>query len=173
MLREIDFTRLKLQDALDLAILIEDEAEERYREFAAQMEEYHTPEAGRFFRFMAANEKKHGDTLRARRRGSFGDAPATVDRDMLWEVEAPGYQEARAFMSVRQALNVALEAEKKAYAYFEAAVPHVGDAQVKELFQELKQEEAEHMELVNRELAQAPADDGLDPEAFVDEPPSL
>ena len=173
MLREIDFSRLNLQDALDLAILIEDEAEERYLEFAEQMEEYHTPEAGRFYRFMASNEKKHGDALRQRRREKFGEAPSAVDRDMLWEVEAPGYQEARAFMSARQALTVALESEKKAHAYFDGSLPHLKDPQVKQLFQELREEEVQHMELVNRELAKTPADDGLDPEAFVDEPPPM
>ena len=50
----IDFSALTLKDALDLAILIEEEARERYEDFADQMEQHHTPEAGRFFRFMAA-----------------------------------------------------------------------------------------------------------------------
>ena len=173
MLREIDFARLTLKDALDLAILIEDEAEDRYLEFAAQMEEYHTPEAGRFFRFMAGNEKKHGQALRQRRKEAFGEAPAAVDRDMLWEVEAPGYQDARAFMSARQALRVALESEKKAHAYFDRALPHVADVKAKALFQELREEEVQHMEMVRKEMDKTPPDDDLDPEAFVDEPPSL
>lgn len=43
----IDFATLSTQDALDLAILIEEEAEERYREFAHHMEVHHTPDAGR------------------------------------------------------------------------------------------------------------------------------
>ena len=34
--RGIDFRALSLKDALDLAVLIEQEAEERYEEFAAQ-----------------------------------------------------------------------------------------------------------------------------------------
>jgi erythrin-vacuolar iron transport family protein len=173
MSREIDFTRLKLQDALDLAILIEDEAEERYLEFAVQMEEFQTPEAGTFFRFMSANEKKHGQELRLRRTARFGAAPAAVDRGMLFDVEAPAYEKARAFMSPRQALTVALESEIKAHDYFAAALPHLKDSEVKALFEELRLEEVEHQELVKRELAKQPPDDGLDPEAFVDEPPAL
>ena len=72
----IDFASLSLQDALDLAILVEEEAQERYLEFVDQMEQHHTPEAARFFAAMAKNEQKHGEELRARRRSLFGDAPA-------------------------------------------------------------------------------------------------
>ena len=45
----IDFSQLSAQDALDLAILIEEEAEERYQEFAHQMDVHHTPDAAGFF----------------------------------------------------------------------------------------------------------------------------
>ena len=41
----IDFASLTLQDALDLAILIEEEAKERYEEFAENLSLHHTPEA--------------------------------------------------------------------------------------------------------------------------------
>ena len=59
MSKIVDFASLDLKDALDLAIMIEDEARERYEEFAEQMEAHHTPEAARFFRFMSSNEEKH------------------------------------------------------------------------------------------------------------------
>ena len=64
---QIDYKTLCVRDALDLAILIEEEAKERYAELAAQMELHHTPEAAAFFRFMVANEAKHGEQLAARR----------------------------------------------------------------------------------------------------------
>ena len=41
----IDPAALSLVDALDLAILIEEEAQERYTEFTAQMEQHRTPDA--------------------------------------------------------------------------------------------------------------------------------
>ncbi len=173
MTREIDFSALTLQDALDLAILIEDEAQERYLEFAEQMEFYDSPDAARFFHFMAANEAKHGASLRERRQAHFADAPAAVGRDLLWEVEAPGYDRARAFMSARQALTVALNSEVKAHDYFQSALPHLKDPAVKTLFEELRLEEIEHQELVKRELDKLPPDSDLDPEDFVDEPPAL
>ena len=88
---DIDFSSLSIKDALDLAILVEDEAEERYRELADNLELHNTLEAAKFFRFMVTCEAKHGDELRAKRKELFGDQPTSVDRSMLWEVEAPGY----------------------------------------------------------------------------------
>lgn len=173
MPRDIDFAKLNLQDALDLAILIEEEAEERYQEFAAQLEEFYTPETARFFRWMAGNEAKHGQALLARRKARFGDAPPSVDRTMLWDIEAPAYEKARAFMSIRKALEVAFEAEVKAHDYFQNSLPHLQDAEVRALFEELRQEEVEHQRLVHLELDKQPADTGTDGSEFADEPDEM
>jgi hypothetical protein len=53
----IDFASLTLQDALDLAILIEEEAKERYEEFADNLSLHHTPEAAHFFTTMAGTQR--------------------------------------------------------------------------------------------------------------------
>ncbi len=169
MSQSIDFTTLSLKDALDLAILIEEEAQERYEEFVDQLKLHHTDEAGRFFTQMAAAEKKHGASLIARRKALFGDAPATVTREMLWDVEAPDYDAARVFMTARQAATVALQCEIKAMAFFATALPHVKDAQVKALFEELKEEEVGHQQLVNALLAKLPADPDVDPLDYADD----
>ncbi|HWE23911.1 MAG TPA: ferritin family protein [Myxococcales bacterium] len=167
---DIDFSRLSLQDALDLAVLIEEEARERYEEFAHQMRLHHTHEAARFFRFMARNEEKHRVELAARRRVLFGVVHPRVKREMLFEVEAPEYDEVRAFMTARQALDAALRAEEKAYAFFVAALPAIRDEKVRKLFEELRDEEVHHQELVRAQMASAPPDPALAPEHFVDEP---
>jgi len=167
---DIDFARLTLRDALDLAILIEEEAQERYLEFAHQMEIHHTPEAGGFFVFMAQKEARHGEELRARRKRLFEGQLSAVTRAMLWDVEAPDYDEARAFMTPRQAMQTALRAEEKAHGFFVAALPWIGDSEVKRLFEELRDEEVHHQDLVKQELAKLPPDPGVGPEDFVDEP---
>jgi len=167
---KIDFTKLSLRDALDLAVLIEEEAKDRYEELAAQMEIHHTPEAASFFRLMVGNETKHGEQLAARRAALFRDEPRTVTRAMLWDVEAPEYDEVRASMTQRQALGVALRAEEKAQAFFIAALPYVRDADVKALFEELRDEEAQHRRMVETELAKLPPDPPVDPADFEDEP---
>jgi rubrerythrin len=170
MAHEIDFSSLSLKDALDLAILVEDEAMDRYTEFTDQMTTHHTEESARFFRFMAANEKKHGDELRERRQALFGDEATSVDRSMLFDVEAPEYDRARAFMSVQEALEVALDAETKAYEFFDRALPRIENGDVRELFAELRQEEVEHQEMVRAEMAKLSPEKGFDPDDFVDPP---
>lgn len=170
MATQIDFARLSLVDALDLAILIEEEAKERYEEFAAQMEQHRTPEAAAFFRLMALNEAKHGQELLERRVRLFGDAPRKATRAMIFDVEAPDYDEARAFMSPRQAMRAALRSEVKAHGFFVAALPALQDPEVKALFQELRDEEVQHQALVKAELAKLPPEGGLSDEDFVDEP---
>jgi erythrin-vacuolar iron transport family protein len=166
----LDFSKLPLQDALDLAILIEEEAQERYEEFTANLDLHHTPEAARFFATMAGNEAKHGADLLERRKALFGDAPTRVSRDMLWDVEAPDYDQPRMFMTPRQAMDVALACEVKAYDYFDTALAHVQDADVRTLFEELRGEEAEHQALVKAIMAKVPEDSAVDAGFEPDEP---
>jgi rubrerythrin len=166
----IDFAQLSLQDALDLAILVEEEAQERYLEFVDQMEKHHTKEAAEFFAAMARSEQKHGAELRARRRALFGDAPSRMRRSMLWDVEAPDYDQPRAFMSARQAMDVALASETKAHGFFVQAIPHIADPEVKRLFQELRDEEILHQSLVREAMRSLPEGEEPDPGDYEDEP---
>lgn len=166
---DIDFANLSIKDALDLAILVEEEAEERYRELAENLEFHNTKEAAAFFRFMVTCEAKHGEELSAMRRELFGDQPVGVDRSQLWDVEAPGYEVAKSFMTVKEALEVALAAETKAFDFFDGALPEVEDPEVRELFSELRQEEVEHMQLVREQMKKASDGDGFEPSDFADE----
>jgi rubrerythrin len=170
MSQNVDFAHLDLRDALDLAILIEEEARDRYEEFAVQMEVHHTADAASFYRLMAQYETRHGADLAERRKKLFGDAPCRMSRSMLWDVEAPDYDKVRAFMSPRKALEVALESEVKAHAYFTAAIPSIADADVKALFVELQGDELRHKALVQAEIEKLPPDSDVDVEDLVDEP---
>lgn len=166
----IDLGSLSLRDALDLAILIEEEARERYEELADQMDAHHTPEAAGFFRFMAENEEKHRRTLAARRDERFGDAPVAVTRAMLFDVEAPDYDEARAFMSARAALATAMRSEQKAHAFFVGALLQIAEPEVRALFDELRREEIEHQALIRRQLDALPSEPDVLGDDFSDEP---
>ncbi len=169
-MKTIDYASLSLQDAFDLAILIEDEAAERYEELVDQMEKHHTGDAAKFFRQMVAYESRHREDLLSRRTAMFGDAPSRVDSSMLWEVEAPEYDKVRAFMTARKALLVALESEQKAHTFFVEVIPHVRDPKARALFEELRDEEIVHQNLVEKELSAFPLEPRLDAEDFVDEP---
>lgn len=166
----IDFAGIDLRDALDLAVLIEEEARDRYEELAEQMELHHTPEAARFFRFMAGNEEKHRAVLADRRSTDFTDLPIRVGRAMLFDIEAPEYDEVRASMSVRDALAAALRSEEKAHRFFVDVLELVVDPAVRTLFEELRDEELEHRRLVLEQIERAPLDADLPAAAWEDEP---
>jgi rubrerythrin len=167
---DIDFANLSIKDALDLAILVEEEARDRYQELADNLDLHNTTDAAQFFRFMMGCEAKHGQDLQDKRRELFGEEPSSVERSMLWDVEAPGYESAKTFMTIQEALQVAMAAERKAFEFFDGALPEVKDSEVRELFTELRQEEVEHMEMVRGQMKKAPPPDGFDPVDFADEP---
>jgi rubrerythrin len=166
----IDFSGLSLRDTLDLAIAIEVEAKERYDEFADQLDAHHTPEVAKFFRFMSDNEVKHAEVLGVQRTSLFGSQPSTADTSLIIEIEAPDYDGARAFMSIQDALEVALNAEIKAYEFYRDALGSVDDEDVKELFVRLRAEEARHQEMIREIMAKLPDVDAFDPDDFADDP---
>ena len=169
MAPNIDFAALTLKDALDLAILIEEEAEGRYGELTNMVGGRYEGDASDVFRHMKDAEAKHGAQLRARRAELFGDAPRAVTREMFWEIEAPDYGKARVFMSPRRATVIALESEKKAFAFFEGALAHMKEGDAKVLFAELRDEELHHRQLLEKHLKGLPVGPDVDEDA-ADEP---
>jgi rubrerythrin len=171
MTAALDYASLTLQDALDLAILIEEEARDRYQEFTRVVGGRYAGDASDMFRLMASYETRHGAELAERRRARFGDAPSRVSREQLYDVEAPDPGKPRVFMSARQALEVALSSEEKAFDFFSSALPHVKDAEVRALFEELRGEERKHQELVRAKLEKLPPGPDVE-EDEADEPGS-
>lgn len=159
---EIDFARLSVMDALDLAVLIEREAEERYIAFAEMIGSRYEGDAAAFFETMSGYEAKHGKKLQERRTKLFADTPMRVSEEMVESVEAPDYGTPRPFMSTRHALEVALESERKAEAFYVSALAVITDPHVQELFKELRNQETEHQEMVQQQIAKTPGD--MDPD---------
>jgi len=166
-----EIEQLSAKDALDLAILIEEEAHERYLLLARKVGGRYAGDASDAFRTMAVNEAKHGAQLAQRRHELFGDAKRTVTRGMLYQVEAPDMGEVRTFMSPRQAMEVALASERKAREFFEDALGRVRDPQVRTLFTELRDEEVQHEAWVKARLEKLPLGPDVD-EDEADEPGS-
>ena len=173
MSTRLDLSKLSLMDALDLAKLIEMEAHHRYRMFASQLGSRGGDDPGSFFATMAENEAKHGQELEARRKTLFGDAPARLTLDDLFDVEAPEMGAPRRGMSTLQAFEVGLAAEKKAYDFYDAALPGITDPEVRELFTELRDEETEHVEMLREAMAKLPESANEEIEFDVDETPYL
>lgn len=162
MTTELDFSALNLQDALDLAILIEKESQERYLWFADIIGVSYPGDASDFFTMMAHNEQIHGEELSKRRHALFGDAPSRITEDMIDDIEAPDVSQPRPYMSPRHALEVAMESEIKAYDFFNQALPGIQDPSVRKLFEELRDEEVEHQKLLDKQKAKHP--DTLEPD---------
>jgi rubrerythrin len=174
MTTQLDFSTLNLQDALDMAVLIEKEAENRYLLFADQIGRRYPGDAANFFAMMARNEQRHGVEILERRRLLFGDAPSRVTMNMIGnDIEAPDPGKAIRYMSPRRALEVAMESEIKAYAFYNGILQFIQDVTVRELISSLRDEELEHQKLLNEKRAGYAdiLESDFDPE--IDEPQSF
>lgn len=152
----VDFSKLSLMDALDLASLIEVEAFRRYIYFAEQLGHRDAGDAASVFRSMAENEQKHGEQLAKRRLSLFGKVPTKVKLDDIFDVEAPEFSSPRWNMSALKAFEIALASEHKAFAFYEDALPGVKRSDVKALFEELRDEETEHIQMIEAIIAKLP-----------------
>ena len=173
MSTRLDLSKLSLMDALDLAKLIEMEACHRYQMFASQLGHTGGYDAGAFFATMAENEAKHGQELEARRKALFGDVPAQLTLDDLYDVEAPDMGAPHRGMSTLQAFEIGVAAEKKAYDFYDMALPGITDTDVRELFTELRDEEAEHVEMLREAMTRLPSSARAEVEFDLDETPYL
>lgn len=154
MTTQLDISTLNLQDALDMAVLIEKEAEDRYLLFADQIGRRYPGDAANFFTMMARNEQRHGVEISERRRLLFGDAPSRVTANMVGnDIEAPDPGKAIRYMSPRHALEVAMESEIKAYEFYDSILQVIQDATVRELIKSLRDEELGHQKLLNEKKA--------------------
>ena len=156
MSTRLDLSNLTLMDALDLASLIELEAKKRYTEFADSLGSRGVDDAGAVFRSMAVNETKHCEEIAERRLALFGDQPAKVRLEDIYDVEAPGMGEVRWNMSTLKAYQLALYSEQKAFAFYDEALDHIEQADVRALFEELREEEAEHVRMLVKIIAKLP-----------------
>ena len=69
-------------------------------------------------------------------------------------MESPDYDRISMDMSIRSALETALDAEVKAHDYYAGALEYVTDPSVTALFEELRDAEAQHQRMIRRQIAQ-------------------
>ena len=156
MARELDVSKLSLMDALDLATLIEVEAFKRYTQFAERLGSRSADDAASVFQSMAVNESKHAEQVAERRIALFGDQRPNVKLTDIFDVEAPEVGAPSWTMSPLAAYLVALSSERKAFAYYDHALRHVSEPDVKVLFEELRAEEAEHVQMIESIIRKLP-----------------
>jgi rubrerythrin len=169
-----DFT---VKDALELAIQIESQANERYADFSRQIGSVTKGDAGDFFATMAINESKHAHDLIVKYTELFGIYNPTIHIEDYYEYmesEAPSFDRAESFMSTYSALIVARDSEIKAYTFYKNFSETCNDLVVKAFFEELMLEEEEHRKMVEAELAKvSDGDSPLRNSDDIDEPNGL
>ncbi|HET9598325.1 MAG TPA: ferritin family protein [Anaeromyxobacteraceae bacterium] len=148
----IDFSRLDLRGAFDLAILIEEEAQLRYQHFTRLVD----GGALDVFKMMVRNEAKHREELVSKRDVLFRNEPKRIETSLLddADAEAPDPDGVGEHISAREALEIALKAEIRAFEFYSKAIPHVKNPEVRKFFEELRDEEVEHQRMLRDKIAQ-------------------
>jgi rubrerythrin len=142
---ELDFSKLSGTDVLDMAIAIEDEATIYYEQLADWVGDD-----------MAVREKRHHDQIVALRERLFGDAPASNAAKVSWSVEEPDVYRVPDDVTLRQAFEVAMESETRAHDFYAGALEYATDDKVTDLFEGLRQAEADHQRMLREEMAKYP-----------------
>jgi rubrerythrin len=149
-----------LNDLLAVAYQIEIDAVERYNLLADQMEAHNNPELVKMFRDLARAEGIHGEEIR-RLAGDFDVVSHARQIEKFGRrdesPEEADLASAHYMMTPWHALQLSLAGEKRALAYFTSIVENAKDPKVKATAAELVEEEAEHVNLVNRLLTRYPA----------------
>ena len=150
-----------LNDLLAVAYQIEIDAVERYNVLADQMETHNNPELVKIFRDLARAEGIHGEEIR-RLAGDFDVAGHARQIARFGRTESPeeaALGDAHYLMTPWHALQLSLAGEKRALAFFCSIVETATDPKLKAMAAELVEEEAEHVNLVNRLLLRYPRPD--------------
>jgi len=137
---------------------VEAEAQERYEDLAGQMETHNNPRVAKMFAAMAVIEKKHVDALCTLSKGLA--IPDMNPSDFDWpDLEAPesvpiGKGHYR--MTEHEALQLALECEERAWAFYAGVAAASPSQEVKDLATRFADEERQHMGLVRKWIDRLP-----------------
>jgi rubrerythrin len=105
-------------------------------------------EVAGFFNMMATLEQRHRDQLSAQRHELFGDTPPRHSSRAVFEVEQPSYDDMTGELSLEQAFELAMDAERRAGEYYGEALEYASEPQVVSLFESLKRSEQDHLRML-------------------------
>jgi rubrerythrin len=142
------------------AYAMEAEAAERYAEFADSMEVHTNREVAELFRKLSRIEQIHADQILEQM--GWKQAPLTA-ADVRWQgaegPETADPTELHYLMQPYHALQIALHNEKRARDFFANLAKVSKDAGVRAGALEMKEEEAEHVRLIEEWLKRTPKPD--------------
>jgi len=155
-MKQKDFSQLTSLDLLDLAIWAEEEAADRYGEFADQMELHHNVRAVEFFRKMQAREVEHFGRLQEERKRR-SDLPAAIEPLQFSDpIETPSYENSHYKMTPTHVFHMTLDAERRAVVFYKKLADILLDPEARDMARNLTEEEARHVEWVEEELTKLP-----------------
>ena len=163
-----EFASLTSQEALHVAIFIEERNAELYGQFAEMFAELKDPESleiAQVFWDMSNEERGHGTRLQELYFERYGTQACVVTEDDIREmIEVPRLEKSDIFAVTRAkgavsprkvALQVALESEQAAMRYYAQLVDKTRDRALRQTYVELSNFEADHTQFLERKLAEA------------------
>ena len=154
-------------DFMARAYTMELEAQERYQQFAEQLETHNNAEVAQVFRKLAEIEGLHAKSIL--KQMNWPALPA-LPPAYAWEGEAPEtapFESVHYLMQPYHALDIALRGEIRAQRYFEEIALNATSAEVRKAATELAGDEREHVELIRswmKRVPQPPAQWDHDPD---------
>ncbi len=162
-----EFSSLTPQEALHVAIFIEERNAELYEQFAELFADFKDPESleiAQVFWDMSNEERSHGTRLQERYFERYGTQACVVtEEDIREDIEVPRLEQSDIFAVARTrgavsprraALQVACEAEQTAMRYYAQLLEHTRDKALRQIYSELANFEADHTEFLERKLAE-------------------
>jgi len=134
------------------AVELEREAARRFEELAESMHADRNIEVGKFFRQMAVFSRKH--LALAMERGGFHSLPALSAEEYTWpdgvSPEQYDWIGVDSMMDVGNALDLALNGERRSQIFYADIAASTHDPEVKAMAKEFADEEAEHVSLLEK-----------------------
>jgi len=165
------FTSLNPQEALHVAIFIEERNAGIYHRFAEMFTEFRDPdslEVASVFWDMAVEEKRHSSVLQEKYQERYGNAScALTEEDLQDMIEVPRLDDGDVFAdsatardSARErAVKVALVAEQGAQNYYVRLAQQTKDSALRRLYNELATMEDGHVAYLENVLSAAASED--------------
>lgn len=158
------------EDLLAYSLALETAAVERFNDLADQMETHHNFEVADLFRKLAKIEGIHIDNVNKASEGK--ELPLMHSWEFEWEggesPEGGSMEDAHYLMEAWHAIELAMQGEKRAVAFYRHVTETSIDENVVKMAQELVEEEEEHVFLLEKWQARFPKpeddwDDDPDP----------
>ncbi len=163
-----EFASLSAQEALHVAIFIEERNAEIYTQFAELFAEFKDPESlqiAQLFWEMAEEERHHGTMLQERYFDRYGTQHCIVTEESIRDlIEVPRLDNGELFAIVRsntahapryKALEIALNAEESAQRFYARLIPQTGDESLRKIYSELAEFEDGHSRQLRRKIENA------------------